>query len=175
MKVYVLRLGHRIGRDKRVSTHCGLVSRAFGADGIIYAGEYDPHMMDSVKRVSKEWGGSFSIRYEKSWKNFVKAWKKKAGKVVHLTMYGVPIERKIDEIRNCKRLLVVVGGEKVPPEVYEIADFNISVTNQPHSEIAALAIFLDRYFQGKELKKTFRNAKKKIVPQKRGKKVIEHK
>ncbi len=54
MKVYILRLGHRISRDKRISTHCGLVSRAFGANGIIYAGEKDKDLMKSVKNVSKQ-------------------------------------------------------------------------------------------------------------------------
>jgi tRNA (cytidine56-2'-O)-methyltransferase len=48
---------------------------------------------------------------------------------------------------------------------------NIAVGNQPHSEIAALAIFLDRYFQGKELVNTFENAKMRIIPSSRGKRV----
>ncbi|MEM5871528.1 MAG: tRNA (cytidine(56)-2'-O)-methyltransferase, partial [Candidatus Aenigmatarchaeota archaeon] len=56
MSIYVLRLGHRIHRDERISTHCGLVARAFGADGIIYSGEHDEKLIESVKRVSEEWG-----------------------------------------------------------------------------------------------------------------------
>ena len=48
---------------------------------------------------------------------------------------------------------------------------NIAVGNQPHSEIAALAIFLDRFFQGKELTQSFDNAKMKIIPSSRGKSV----
>ena len=65
--------------------------------------------------------------------------------------------------------MVVVGGEKVPPEIYQSADWNVAVANQPHSEVAALAIFLDRYFQGKQLDKKFQKAKIKIIPQERGK------
>jgi tRNA (cytidine56-2'-O)-methyltransferase len=36
-----------------------------------------------------------------------------------------------------------------------------------------LAVFLDRYFEGQELSKDADNAKMKIVPQVRGKKVVE--
>ena len=169
MKIYVLRLGHRAGRDPRISTHCGLVARALGADGIICTGERDGKLMESIRKVSKEWGGKFEVRYEKSWKNVLKKWR---GKVAHLTMYGMPVQKVIPKIRKEKNLLVIVGGEKVPWEVYEKADWNVSVTNQPHSEIAALAVFLDQVFRGKELDKKFPKAKKKIVPQEKGKKII---
>ena len=78
----------------------------------------------------------------------------------------------MDRIRNAKKdILIVVGSEKVPSEMYQLADFNVAVGNQPHSEVAALAVFLDWYFEGKELRKEFGNARLKIVPQKRGKKV----
>ena len=33
--IIVLRIGHRIGRDKRITTHVALVARAFGANEII--------------------------------------------------------------------------------------------------------------------------------------------
>jgi tRNA (cytidine56-2'-O)-methyltransferase len=59
----------------------------------------------------------------------------------------------------------------VPGEVYQLSDWNISVTNQPHSEVAALSILLDRFFEGRELKKEFKNARIKIVPQEKGKKI----
>jgi tRNA (cytidine56-2'-O)-methyltransferase len=69
-------------------------------------------------------------------------------------------------------LLVIVGGEKVPPEAYRLADWNVAVTNQPHSEVAALAVFLHEYFQGRELRKRFERARRRIVPQARGKKIV---
>ena len=61
----------------------------------------------------------------------------------------------------------------MPGEFYseEVSDFNVSIGNQPHSECAALAVFLDRFCEGKELAKEFGNAKKRIIPQKRGKKI----
>ena len=33
--ITVLRLGHRPGRDRRVTTHVALVARAFGADKVL--------------------------------------------------------------------------------------------------------------------------------------------
>lgn len=175
MKVFVLRLGHRISRDHRISTHCGLVARALGADGIVYTGEHDQSVLESVSRVSEQWGGKFSVAYEAGWKKAVASYKRKGFAVVHLTVYGMPVQKTIGRIRKaCKKgkILVVVGGEKVPWEMYGLADFNVSVTGQPHSEIAALALFLDRLFAGKELDRRFAGAKKVVIPQERGKKVI---
>ena len=172
MKIIVLRLGHRISRDHRISTHCGLVARAFGADGIVYSGDSDDSLIQSVKHVSEEWGGKFAVGYEKSWKKIVKEHKKKGFAVVHLTVYGMPIQKTIGKIKKRGKILAVVGGEKVPWEMYDLADFNVSVTGQPHSEIAALVIFLDRAFGGKELDKKFPGAKKIVIPQERGKKVM---
>jgi tRNA (cytidine56-2'-O)-methyltransferase len=168
----VLRLGHRIERDARTSTHCGLVARAFGANEIVFSGEEDEKLIEGLKKVVRRWGGSFKIKYEKNWRKIIKKYKKKAC-IVHLTMYGLPINREIKKLRKKKNLLLIIGGEKVPGEVYTIADANIAVTNQPHSEVAALAVFLHEYFQGKEFGKKFEKAKLKIVPQSKGKKVNE--
>jgi len=66
--------------------------------------------------------------------------------------------------------LIIVGAEKVPPYFYEVADFNVSVTNQPHSEVAALALFLDRYTKGAWQKKKF-DGNIEIIPSNKGKKV----
>lgn len=167
--ISILRLSHRYGRDARLTTHCGLVARAFGASEIILSGDEDKKVIESIKKVSKRWGGSFNVKYEKNWEGFIENFK---GKRVHLTMYGLSIEKKIKEIKKEKDLLVIIGGEKVPSEVYHIVDYNIAVTNQPHSEVAALAVFLDNYFKGKELNKKFDNAKLKIIPREKGKKVV---
>ncbi|MCD6478050.1 MAG: tRNA (cytidine(56)-2'-O)-methyltransferase [Candidatus Aenigmarchaeota archaeon] len=168
--ITVLRLGHRLGRDARISTHVGLVARAFGAQKIIYSGDKDEKMMNSIKNVTKEWGGPFSVVYQKNWKNVIKNF---SGVKVHLTMYGIPIQEIKSEIRRKRNILVIVGGEKVPSEVYHVVDYNVAITNQPHSEVAALAVFLHKYFSGKELEKKFKGAKLKIIPQEKGKKVEE--
>ena len=174
--IVVLRLGHRKGRDKRVTTHVGLVARAFGADGIILSGEKDEGVINSLKKVSENWGTKdgkeFFVEYRRNWRKVIKEFK---GKKVHLTMYGIPVDKKISEIKRVtkgKNLLVIVGAEKVPREVYDESDYNISVTTQPHSEIAALAIFLDRYYGGKELSFEFKGGKLKINPTEKGKEVL---
>jgi tRNA (cytidine56-2'-O)-methyltransferase len=170
----VLRLSHRKERDKRVTTHVGLVARAFGADGIILSGDYDENVLRTWRDVTERWGGPFDVQYTAEWRKTIKEWKERGGIVVHLTMYGIPVDKGAKQARDTgKDVLVVVGGEKVPREVYDLADFNVAVGNQPHSEIAALAIFLDRYFRGKEFEKKFEGAKLEIVPNPRGKTVLK--
>lgn len=165
--ISVLRLGHRAARDKRVSTHVGLVARAFGAERIVYTGEEDEHLLSSLKKVKQNWGGRFRVEYRVDWRPLIRKFK---GKVVHLTMYGLPFEKKIGELRG-KDLLVIVGGEKVPGEVYGLADYNLAVGNQPHSEVAALAVFLHELFKGKELRKRFKGAKQRVIPREKGKRL----
>jgi tRNA (cytidine56-2'-O)-methyltransferase len=151
--VEILRLGHRISRDKRISTHVALVARAFGASKLYYTGQKDKSYEESVERVVKEFGGEFSIEHVKKFENLFK------GKtVVHLTMYGEDFRKK--EIKG--DILVVVGGEKVPPEVYELADYNVGVTNQPHSEVGALAVFLDHLSKNKYPE--FKDGKVRVKP-----------
>ncbi|HIP25330.1 MAG TPA: tRNA (cytidine(56)-2'-O)-methyltransferase [Archaeoglobus profundus] len=167
MDIYVLRLGHRPERDKRLSTHVALTARAFGAKGI-YFDTYDESVFESVRDVVRRWGGEFFIEHV-SWKKLLREFD---GLKVHLTMYGISLLDKIDEIRRAKKVLVVVGAEKVPGEVYELCDLNISIGNQPHSEVAALAVFLDRVLNGLVFNLEFPNAKIKVVPCERGKKII---
>jgi tRNA (cytidine56-2'-O)-methyltransferase len=164
----VLRMNHRRFRDNRLTTHCGLASRALGADGIILSGEKDAKLEESIKKVVDNWGGDFSVSYEKDWKKVMKSW---SGVSVHLTMYGLPIQEKIEEIRKHKDVLLIIGSEKVQADAYQLATYNIAVTSQPHSEVAALSIFLHEYFRGKELDKQFKG-KINVVPQERGKKTL---
>ena len=162
-------MGHRIERDKRLSTHCGLVARAFGSGKYIYTGQKDSGLEESINRVTEQWGGPFSVEHAENVGKVLRDWK---GRTAHLTVYGMPVQDRIKEIRKSKDLLVIVGGEKVPPEIYQRATWNIQVTGQPHSEAAALSVFLHEYFQGKELSRKFSKAKLTIIPQERGKKVI---
>ncbi len=166
--ITVLRIGHRPQRDKRITTHVALVARAFGADRIIITTK-DEKIEKTVRDIVERFGGNFEILSGIPLKRAIKDFK---GTIVHLTMYGLPVDDVIPKIQKDKHLMIIVGAEKVPREIYEIADFNIAVGNQPHSEVAALAIFLDRFFEGKELKREFKNAKMKVIPQERGKRVI---
>ncbi|OYV10913.1 MAG: tRNA (cytidine56-2'-O)-methyltransferase [Methanosaeta sp. NSP1] len=169
-----MRLGHRPERDKRITTHVGLVARAFGASEMLLTGR-DAHIEESLKDAASRWGGnfagSFALKSDVSWKGEVIRWKEAGGKVVHLTMYGSNLPDVIDEIRGSENILVAVGAEKVPAEMYQLADWNVAVGNQPHSEVAALAVFLDRLFLGRELVEDFAGGLK-IVPSARGKQVI---
>lgn len=174
MKVSVLRLGHRFVRDDRVTTHIALVARALGCDRI-FMNEVDKSIRSTMQEIIQRWGGRyFDIEIFENWKSIVKHWRNGGGKIVHLTMYGLNIDEVIDELRKCDELLVVVGASKVPRELYEVSDYNVAIGNQPHSEIAALAICLDRIFNGKELTKQFDDAKLKIVPSSNEKRVLNN-
>jgi tRNA (cytidine56-2'-O)-methyltransferase len=174
LKVSVLRLGHRFVRDDRVTTHIALVARALGCDRI-FMDEVDKSIGLTLEGVIERWGGRyFNIEIIESWKPIIKNWKNEGGKIVHLTMYGLNIDEVIDDLRNCDKLLVVVGASKVPRELYQVSDYNVAIGNQPHSEIAALAICLDRIFNGKELTKQFNDARLRIVPSQNEKKVLSN-
>lgn len=167
--IKVLRLDHRKKRDKRITTHCALVARAFGASEIILSGERDDGILKTIEKVVKKWGGKFKARYEKNWRDEIKKFKKLGGKAVHLTFYGIPLKKVAPALRREKKILIVIGAGKVPREVYSLVDWNASVTSQPHSEVAALALVLHEYFQGAELEKPVLGAKIKIIPSARQK------
>ncbi|TMI35687.1 tRNA (cytidine(56)-2'-O)-methyltransferase, partial [Candidatus Bathyarchaeota archaeon] len=40
-RTFILRIGHRVYRDSRVTTHVCLTARALGADGVIIADRED--------------------------------------------------------------------------------------------------------------------------------------
>ena len=177
MRTVILRLGHRVQRDQRVTTHVALTARALGAEGMILDSD-DSGIEKSMVEVARRWGGTFYVRRITNWKNEIKKWKESGGKVFHLTMYGVNLPDVIKEIsaENIENLLIVVGAEKVPPELYELADWNVAVGNQPHSEIAALALVLDRLSSSggiESLKTQFGGGEVEIVPKNRGKEVRE--
>ncbi|WP_262177809.1 tRNA (cytidine(56)-2'-O)-methyltransferase [Haloarcula laminariae] len=170
--VTVLRLGHRPGRDERITTHVGLTARALGADRIVFAGAAASRA-DTVVDITDRFGGPFDVETTDEPKRRIREFD---GTVVHLTMYGEPIqdvEGDIGEAHQSEPLLVVVGAEKVPFEVYERADYNVGVTNQPHSEIASLAVFLDRLYGGRELDREWDDPEQVVIPMATGKKVVD--
>lgn len=171
MKIEVLRIGQRLVRDDRVTTHVALVSRAFGATKILMY-DANPEIKDTVSKVNKIWGGDFQVEIIEDWKKALRSKKSDSYKIVHLTMYGENINTIETELKREDKILVVVGAEKVPREVYDIADYNIAIGNQPHSEISALAILLDRILDGKQLQKKQGNAQREIIPTKKGKRVM---
>lgn len=172
MRIIILRLGHRIQRDQRITTHVALTARALGAEGMLLDSD-DRGIERSINEASAKWGGSFYVKNITSWRSEIKKWKAAGGKVLHLTMYGINLPDVMHEIVT-DRLMVVVGAEKVPSELYGLADWNVAVSNQPHSEVAALAIAIDRLqaASGKDALKTqFTGGELEIIPKKRGKEV----
>ena len=165
--IAVLRIGHRIYRDKRITTHVALVARAFGADKI-FIDEKDKKIENTVRSICKRFGGEFEIEVGINYKKLLKRW---SGTIVHLTMYGDELNKSIKKIDTNSDLLIIIGAEKVPPDIYQEANFNVAVGNQPHSEVAALAIFLDRYTKEEWQRKRF-NGEIKIVPSNKRKTVI---
>ena len=132
----------------------------------------DSDLEATINGVTGRFGGSFSIKSGVNWRSFLK----ETGSLkIHLTMYGMNLNACMEKIEEAHLknpdMVIIVGAEKVPGEIYGLADFNVSITNQPHSEVAALALFLDRLNHGSELEKTF-NGKMRIIPSPTGK-VVE--
>jgi len=175
-EISLLRWGHRPQRDIRLTSHVALAARAFGASGFILADKVDEHLKATVEKVVRNWGGEFQFKMGTNWKDAVREWRSKGNIVVHLTIYGENIQTSdvLNRIKTSgKNILLLIGSQKVPPEFYsaDVSDFNVAVGNQPHSECAAVAVFLDRFFEGKELSKNFENAKIHVVPRERGKQI----
>jgi tRNA (cytidine56-2'-O)-methyltransferase len=136
----------------------------------MYLAAADHGVVQSISDVVSRWGGNFFCQDNVKWRRCIHEWKEHGGTVVHLTMYGLDLPDIIGEIRKKEKLLIIVGAEKVPGEIFELADFNVAITGQPHSEISSLAIFLDHVFSGNELTREFSDAKIRIIPSKAGKK-----
>tara|TARA_B100000767_G_scaffold147287_1_gene138759 strand:- start:298 stop:834 length:537 start_codon:yes stop_codon:yes gene_type:complete len=157
-RVDVLRLGYRRGRDPRITTHLALVARALGADGFLLAGDDDQEMFDNLNSVSARFGGELDTEHV-SGLGHLKKHVENGGVAVHLTMYGEPFRQAIPKIRRDRPVIIVVGGAKVPGDVYKICQHNVAVGNQPHSEVAALALFMDAWFGESGSERSFKDAR----------------
>ena len=175
MPIEILRLGHRLHRDYRITTHCGLVARAFGATKMYYSGFEDDKITLNLHKVNDSWGGNFEVQYLKNWRSFLKQSKLEGSFIILCTMYGenLPdVEQEIKSIKNTSNIIIVIGSEKIPSDLLHLSTLNVAISNQPHSEVAALAILLDRLFEGKQLEFKFTDPKINIIPQKKGKKSV---
>mgnify|MGYP001030124657 FL=1 len=178
-RIAVLRLGHRKGRDPRITTHLALVARAFGADEFYLAGDEDAEMFATLSAVGERFGAALKMQHVKSPMALIKRWTRRdagdgePGTAAHLTMYGERFRAVIPTMPRNRPLLVVVGGTKVPAEVFECCQFNVAIGNQPHSEVAALALFLDEWGGDIDVAERFKDGRLEIVPSKDGKVVID--
>ena len=172
-KVIIVRYGHRMIRDRRMSTHIALIARALGADGMILTNYRSEKVQDTIKNVNERWGGDFFVEMGIDWRELMKQIKHRDDVLVHLTMYEIEIDKEVvDNIKKTPRdIYILVGSQKVPAEVYSKADYNIAISHQPQSECGALSIFLDRFFEGKTLYQQFDDAKLRIIPKAHGKEV----
>jgi tRNA (cytidine56-2'-O)-methyltransferase len=178
LKIAVLRWGHR-QRDYRVTTHVALTARAFGASQFLISDTEDKTIKETLKNMNENWGGEFDFKMGISWRSAIEEWRNKGGIVVHLTIYGENIENSdvLDRIKSVnKNIMILIGSKKVPSDFFseKVSDFNVAIGNQPHSEVAALAVFLDRLLNGSQLGKSFEKARIQVIPSKYGKKVIEN-
>lgn len=163
--IEILRLNHRIGRDPRISTHVALTARAFGASKIYYSGDKDSKLEENINKLTKKFGGLFEIEHLKDEIKLIEEKKSKNFNIIHLTVYGKDFRKYKNKLKN-KNLFIIVGGEKVVPEFYNISNFNLSVTNQPISEVSALGVFL---YEINGYKDSFNDAKISIVGKEKGK------
>lgn len=170
-EIVVLRLGHRPERDKRITTHVGLTARALGARGMLLASD-DKKITDNIEEMTGRWGGDFFVKNNINMMKEIRKWQEEGGKVCHLSMYGINLPDTVPELKKQDKLMIIVGAEKVPGEVYELADWNVAVGNQPHSEVAALAITMDRIAETDPLTVVFDHAELTVIPTAKGKRVI---
>lgn len=171
--ICLFRLSHRKERDKRITTHLFLSARVLGVKEIYYSGDKDEKLESNILEVEKRWGKSIRIlNYVDKPQSFLKRLKK-SHLLVHLTMYGVPYKDILPSLtKETHDLCIIVGSEKVPSWVYSIADYNVAIGNQPHSEITAFTILLYE-LKGYKLYEP-NNGELKIIPQERGKKVVKN-
>ncbi len=173
-EVTVVRLGHRSQRDKRITSHLGLTARAMGAEHFVLCGDHDESVLETLDDVTNNFGGNFSSEHHIKPMSWLKQFAKKGGRIVHLTMYGEPHESISSQIPVDAPIAVVVGGAKVPSQIYKLADYNIAIGNQPHSEVAALALFMNELMGEVAGQEHFKGARLEIEPHASGKVVIDH-
>ena len=164
--VTVLRIGHRAGRDPRLSTHLALAARAFGAERMLLHPP-DPDLARRIAAVVDGWGGAFEVAPAPEWRRVVRDFD---GPSVHLTMYGLPLSRVRARLARAPRLLVIAGGAKVPADLYRLATYNVAVGSQPPSEVPATAVLLADLL-GIPPPGPWPGARRTIVPTARGKRV----
>jgi tRNA (cytidine56-2'-O)-methyltransferase len=134
----------------------------------MYLHPRDDGLAERIAAVSHRWGGEFAVVPVDDWKSLVRSF---PGAVVHLTMYGLPLEKNLTRLSRFRQVLLVVGGAKVPPELYRKATLNLAVGHQPHSEVAAVAVTLERLL-GLPGPVRAGGAPQRIVPTARGKRLV---
>ncbi len=141
-----------------------MVSRAFGASNITFCpGEKDgKRLIKYCQAMSRRWGGNFGVSYTDDWKRFIA--ERKNYLKIYLTRYGMSMTKLGYQVRTYKNVLAIVSFTESIKPLYDAADFNMSITTQPHSCSSSVAVFLHEFYSGRELSMHFENAKYKINP-----------
>ncbi len=92
-------------------------------------------------RSGERWGGSFEVVGCENWKRSVRSFR---GTVRPPHDVRSAARARLAAAAPGPRILLVVGGAKVPSDLYSPRIVNVAVGNQPHSEVAALAVLLAR-------------------------------
>ena len=90
-------------------------------------------------------------------------------------MYGEEVSEALPKIRRDRPVALVVGGAKVPGELFGISNHNVAVGNQPHSEVAALAVALSQWHSSVAIESRFKGGSIRVVPSREGKNVVDKK
>ena len=144
-----------------------LTARAVGASEIIFTGKKDAKMVRYVNNLEKTWGGRFKISFVKNYKEALDSATKYMK--VYLTRYGIPLQKLSYQLNTYKNIMLIVSSDKASsPTLHKLADFNVSITEQPHCGCAAIAIFLHDFYRGRELAMHFENARYRVVPKEHG-------
>ncbi|MHA1798658.1 MAG: tRNA (cytidine(56)-2'-O)-methyltransferase [Candidatus Helarchaeota archaeon] len=162
-------------RDERITTHLALISRLFDVRKFLLADIEDKGLKQNIKKLQNIWGGNLDLQVKINPSKYITNWKLSKGFIVHLTMYGEKFDDEIlKKLKTHKKLLIIVGSQKVPFKYYELSDLNLSIGNQPHSELSALTILLYELLGRKKdfLYRDFKNSKQKIIPSSKSKKIV---
>ncbi|MHA1786517.1 MAG: tRNA (cytidine(56)-2'-O)-methyltransferase [Candidatus Helarchaeota archaeon] len=162
-------------RDERITAHLALISRLFDVRKFLLADIEDKGLKQNIKKLQNIWGGNLDLQVKINPSKYITNWKLSKGFIVHLTMYGEKFDDEIlKKLKTHKKLLIIVGSQKVPFKYYELSDLNLSIGNQPHSELSALTILLYELLGRKKdfLYRDFKNSKQKIIPSSKSKKIV---
>lgn len=157
-----------IGRyDYPSSIAMCLTARALGASEMIFASRRDAKIIRYVNNLERGWGGKFKVSFVKSYETALRNATKY--KTVYLTRYGIPLFKMTYTLNTYKNILLMVSSVKASSKLlHNIADFNVSITDQPHCSAAAIAVFLHDFYRGRELAMHFENARYKVIPKEHG-------
>jgi len=150
----------------RVRLNMCLTARAFGAARIVFIGSRDSRLVGYIGKLNYKWGGAFKVDFSTNAAKAIKSFNKY--KKIYLTMFGVPLKQVEYTLKTYKNILLIVTAKDWEASLSKLTDFDVSITTQPHAQVASIAIFLHEFFNGRELAVQFQNARYKIVPKPKG-------